>query len=155
MMIDIQQVSQPEALQTVFSIREAVFVQEQNVPADEEYDEYETSSRHFLATYRDEAGQSHPCGTARWRTTSNGVKLERFAVLKAFRGRQVGRALVQAVLQDVFAHIPDPEGQVYLHAQLTAMPLYAAFGFTPVGEMFEECAIQHYKMVLPPAAYPR
>ncbi|WP_266365973.1 GNAT family N-acetyltransferase [Tellurirhabdus rosea] len=147
-MITVQQVTHPEELKTVFAIRESVFVQEQNVPAEEEYDEFETSSRHFLAF-----SDGTPCGTARWRTTSNGVKLERFAVLKAFRGQGVGRELVHSVLEDVFSQQPEPLGKIYLHAQVTAMPLYAGFGFEPVGDSFDECGIQHYKMVLPTHRY--
>jgi predicted GNAT family N-acyltransferase len=75
------------------------------------------------------------------------VKLERFAVLDEFRNQGVGHALVQVVLADVHAEVPDA-AQVYLHAQLRAIPLYERTGFHKVGDMFEECDIQHYKMVL-------
>lgn len=127
-----------------FRIRETVFVHEQNVPAEEEYDEFEETSRHFLAYLND-----IPCGTARWRYTEKGIKLERFAVLKEYRSKKVGSALVQAILNDIQKQ-PLSEGkQLYLHGQITAMPLYSKFGFVAVGEMFEECDIQHYKMVLP------
>ncbi|WP_234733872.1 GNAT family N-acetyltransferase [Tellurirhabdus bombi] len=148
-MIAVTQVTQPDDLKKVFAIREAVFVNEQQVAAEDEYDEYENSSRHFMAWCEGE-----PCGTARWRSTSNGIKLERFAVLRAFRGKGVGRALVKAVLDDVFSLQPEPIEKIYLHAQITAMPLYASFGFKAVGEQFDECGIQHYKMVLPSSAYP-
>jgi predicted GNAT family N-acyltransferase len=131
-------------LEVAFAIRRAVFVEEQNVPAEDEYDEFETTSQHFLA-YLDEK----PVGTARWRRTSNGVKLERFAVLPEARRQGVGQALVQAVLDDVFSQQPEPIERIYLHAQVTAMPLYAGFGFVAVGPQFDECGIQHYKMVLP------
>ena len=138
-----------EWLQAAFRIREKVFVDEQNVPADEEYDEFETTARHFLA-FADET----PCGTARWRHTGNGIKLERFAVLAQFRGQKAGSALVQAVLDDIRAQPGTAGRQLYLHAQLTAMPLYRKFGFRPVGEMFLECDIRHYKMILDePATY--
>jgi len=142
-MIQVRRITDPSEQEQAFRIREAVFVHEQRVPAEEEYDEYEKTSRHFLA-YADQT----PCGTARWRFTDKGIKLERFAVLAAFRSRKVGAALVQAVLGDVRQH-PQFNGQlVYLHAQVTAMPLYAKFGFRPVGEMFLECDIQHYQMEL-------
>jgi predicted GNAT family N-acyltransferase len=148
-MIEVTQASTPAELKTVFSIREEVFVREQQVPAEEEYDEFEAASRHFLAF-----SDGKPCGTARWRTTSNGVKLERFAVLAPYRGRGVGQALVRAVLDDVLSQQPEPIETIYLHAQLSAMPLYAGFGFKPVGNQFDECGIQHVKMVLPASAYP-
>jgi predicted GNAT family N-acyltransferase len=69
-------------------------------------------------------------------------------VLREYRNRKVGSALVEAVLQDIQAQ-PAASGKLlYLHGQIKAMPLYSKFGFVPVGDMFEECNIQHYKMVL-------
>ncbi|GAB2554888.1 GNAT family N-acetyltransferase [Spirosoma areae] len=147
-MINVLPISNPTDLESAFAIRRQVFVEEQRVSAREEYDEFETTSTHFLA-YLD----GTPAGTARWRRTSNGVKLERFAVLAGFRGKGVGKALVRAVLDDVFSQQPEPIERIYLNAQVTAMPLYAGFGFVAVGPMFEEAGIQHYKMVLPGSAY--
>jgi predicted GNAT family N-acyltransferase len=152
-MILVHYVSTPADLDQAFAIRREVFVEEQNVATEEEFDEFETTSRHFLAKYQDDKGLSLPCGTARWRRTSNGIKLERFAVRKDFRGKGVGKALVKAILDDVFSMQPEPIESIYLHAQVTAMPLYESFGFKKVGPMFEECDIQHYKMVLPGSAY--
>ncbi|MCY7359614.1 MAG: GNAT family N-acetyltransferase [Rudanella sp.] len=152
-MIYVQPIASPTDLNEAFAIRRDVFVDEQHVPTEEEYDEFETISRHFLAHYAGKKGASIPCGTARWRRTSKGIKLERFAVRKNFRGKGVGKALVKAVLDDVFSLQPEPIESIYLHAQVSAMPLYESFGFKAVGAMFEECAIQHYKMVLPGSAY--
>ncbi|GAB3921904.1 GNAT family N-acetyltransferase [Larkinella terrae] len=148
-MIEVIQVNRPAELQQVFAIREEVFVKEQHVRSEDEYDEFEKISHHFLAYF-----DGTPCGTARWRTTSYGIKLERFAVLAAFRGKGVGQELVRTVLEDVFSQQPEPIESVYLNAQITAMPLYARFGFKAVGPMFEECGIQHYKMVLPASSFP-
>jgi len=132
-----------EQLKTVFGIREEVFVIEQEVDPAEEYDEFEDISSHFLAKV-----VGVPAGTARWRFTEKGVKLERFAVLKSMRSKGVGFALVHAVVEDIKLH-PDSKGKkLYMHAQLDAMPLYAKFGFQKVGNMFEECDIQHFKMEL-------
>ena len=143
MMPTVEKITTEEGLQAAFQIRELVFVVEQEVDAAEEYDEFETTSVHFLAML-----EGAPVGTARWRFTSNGVKMERFAVLKDARGKGVGQALVAAVLKDIEMH-PDGKGKKrYLHAQIHAMPLYAKFGFQQVGEQFEECAILHYKMEL-------
>lgn len=147
-MITVLPVSNSDDLLSVFSIRQTVFVDEQKVRAEEEYDEFENTSTHFLAWV-----DGKPCGTARWRRTSNGVKMERFAVLSDCRGKGVGKALVRAVLDDIFSQQPEPIESIYLHAQLPAMPLYASFGFVAVGSQFEEAGIQHYKMVLPGSAY--
>uniref|UniRef100_UPI004047E0A6 GNAT family N-acetyltransferase n=1 Tax=Algoriphagus sp. TaxID=1872435 RepID=UPI004047E0A6 len=139
----VEKITTKEGLQAAFDIRELVFVVEQEVDAAEEYDEFEDSSVHFLAKV-----EGTPVGTARWRFTQNGVKMERFAVLKVARGKGVGQALVAAVLGDIDQH-PDTKGKKkYLHAQIHAMPLYAKFGFQVLGDQFEECAILHYKMEL-------
>jgi predicted GNAT family N-acyltransferase len=141
--IRVQKINSPEQLQAAFAIREEVFVIEQQVDPNEEYDEFEDISVHFLATVDDK-----PAGTARWRFTDKGIKLERFAVLKPMRGIGVGYALVKSVVEDIGKH-PESKGKkLYMHAQLDAMPLYAKFGFEKIGEMFAECNIQHYKMEL-------
>ncbi|WKV12167.1 GNAT family N-acetyltransferase [Marivirga harenae] len=141
-MITVKVVEDKEELKQIFSIREEVFVKEQKVAREEEYDEFEEISTHFIAT--DEDGK--PCGTARWRFTENGMKLERFAVLKSHRGRGVGQALVKAVIDNI-KESPDSIGKkMYMHAQLPAVSLYSRFGFEKVGEQFEECNIMHYQM---------
>lgn len=126
-----------EELEQVFAIRKTVFVEEQNCPPELEW-EHEEESVHFLALM-----DNQPCGACRWRKTDHGYKLERFAVLKEFRGKRIGQALVAAVLSD----LPEDAHYVYLNAQLTAMPLYARFGFVAEGPQFEEAGIQHFKMV--------
>ena len=142
-MLTVHQITDLRDLDAAFTIRETVFVGEQNVPADAEYDAHDraATTRHYLARV-----DGQPAGAARWRPTEHGVKLERFAVLPAFRNQGVGEALVHQVLADVQAQAPDA-AQVYLHAQLRAIPLYERTGFHKVGELFEECDIQHYKMV--------
>jgi len=140
-MITVVLITEPAQMQAALRIREEVFVQEQHVPAEEEYDEFEDTSRHFLAMVGPD-----PAGTARWRLTQKGVKLERFAVLSQYRGTGVGSALVKTILDDIHVTEGTQGRLLYMHAQLTAMPLYAKFGFQPVGEMFEECDIQHYEM---------
>jgi predicted GNAT family N-acyltransferase len=143
-MTTVEKVTDLRDLDAAFTIREKVFVGEQNVPADAEYDQHDRAgtTRHYLARV-----DGQPAGAARWRPTTNGVKLERFAVLSEFRNHGVGEALVHRVLADVRAEAPEA-AQVYLHAQLRAIPLYERTGFRKVGEMFEECDIQHYQMVL-------
>lgn len=143
-MIEVTLITDPRQQKEAFRIREVVFVQEQHVPAEEEYDEFEEICRHFLSL-----ADGIPCGTARWRYTDKGIKLERFAVLKEFRTRKIGSALVQAILDDIKLQPNTREKTLYLHGQVTAMPLYSKFGFVPVGYMFEECNIEHFKMVLP------
>ncbi|MFT5640097.1 MAG: putative GNAT family N-acyltransferase [Cyclobacteriaceae bacterium] len=127
-----------------FQIRHEVFVKEQLVSHEDEFDEFENISRHFVALDSEES----PVGAARWRRTDKGIKLERFAVAKEARGKGIGSMLVQAVLDDIFELQGDGQ-YLYLHAQLSAIPLYQKFSFKIVGPQFEECDIQHFKMELP------
>ena len=135
--IQVKRVSDPAELEKVFAIRREVFVGEQNCPPELEW-EHEEESNHFLATVN-----GTPAGASRWRKTDKGYKLERFAVLKQFRGDGVGQALVKAVLAD----LPADADNVYLHAQVAAVTLYERFNFVKTGPEFEEAGIRHYKMI--------
>ncbi|WP_027002455.1 GNAT family N-acetyltransferase [Hugenholtzia roseola] len=136
------QIQTPEDLEAAFEIRRVVFVEEQGVAPSEEYDEYETEAQHYLAYSKGKA-----IGTARWRFTEKGIKLERFAVLRAYRTQGTGTALLKYMLTDILRRLGSGR-YLYLHAQLSAMGLYDKFGFEAVGDMFEECKILHYKMEL-------
>lgn len=136
--IDIKKVSDKENLEKVFAIRRRVFVEEQDCPPELEW-EFEDESNHFLARV-----DGIPVAACRWRKTDKGYKLERFAVLKEYRGKGLGQALVKAVLAD----LPSEAEYIYLHAQILAIGLYEKFQFEKVGDQFEEAGILHYKMVL-------
>ena len=120
------------------SIRDVVFVQEQQVDEEDEFDEFEEECEHFLLTLNNKA-----IGTARWRVFGDKVKLERFAVLKEYRGKKYGDELLKAVIES--ARIENKT--MYLHAQLKAIPFYERQGFKKVGDLFVECEIEHYKMI--------
>lgn len=127
--------------QKAFQIREEVFVYEQQVAHEDEFDQYETQSRHFVVL--DSGGDA--IGASRWRKTDKGVKLERFVVKMNKRGMGIGSALVEATLKDIKDQMPKGT-YLYLHAQLDAVALYEKFGFKKVGDIFDECGILHYKM---------
>lgn len=131
--------SDKQLCEPIFKIRRAVFVEEQQVSEEEEFDVYETSAIHYLGLL-----DGKPAGTARWRVTESGIKLERFAVLKSCRNQGVAAAVLQKVLNDT----TQPGVKIYLHAQLTAQGFYEKFGFKTQGDIFDECGILHYKMVL-------
>jgi predicted GNAT family N-acyltransferase len=120
-----------------FEIRRKVFVDEQRVSRDEEYDVFEKTSTHYLVSFDD-----HPVGTARWRFTERGIKLERFAVLKAYRNSGAGTAILNRVMRDVIPlkHL------IYLHAQITALNFYLRAGFEISGDEFLEANIRHNLM---------
>ncbi len=118
------------------SIRNQVFIIEQMVDKAEEYDEYEDIATHLLAF-----SNNLPVGTCRFRITDKGYKLERFAVLAQHRRKGAAEALLSHCLLAI------PKGSLmYLHAQIDAMPLYQKLGFEPLGDLFYECNIAHYKM---------
>jgi predicted GNAT family N-acyltransferase len=143
MEISVRKINDEPELSQAFEIRKVVFIREQKVPVEEEFDLYDEESEHYLAYYSDT-----PCGVARWRFTDlgNSIKLERYAVLKEFRNKGVGSALVKKTLEDALEVVGCDK--IYLNAQLDAVPLYQRFGFVPVGEVFLECDIKHLQMEL-------
>ena len=140
--LKVKKIHRADNIHQAQQIRYEVFVVGQNVPEESELDEFEDESFHFLAFLYDT-----PCGAARWRFTEKGIKLERFAVLEGQRGCGVGSALLAFVLDDVRKH-PEASGkEIYLNAQISAVKLYSNFGFRKSGELFQECDIDHIKMV--------
>ncbi|WP_118973679.1 GNAT family N-acetyltransferase [Taibaiella koreensis] len=135
-MIKVIKVTDEAALKQALTIRDIVFVQEQGCPSDLEH-ENDDIAVHFLA-----AINGIPAGAARWRRTDAGFKLERFAVLPAFRGKGIATAMISAVLAD----LPADAAYIYLHAQVDAVPVYEQNGFVKSGDSFEEAGIWHYKM---------
>lgn len=124
------------------SIREPVFVQEQNVPQELEWDELDPLCRHVIA--RDDAHQ--PIGTGRLTPEH---KIGRMAVLRQWRGRGVGEALLMALIEQA-RDLGLPE--VALNAQVDAIGFYEKFGFIGEGSRFWEAGIEHLAMrlALPP-----
>lgn len=136
-LIEVKVAESKDQLHKVFDIRRTVFVEEQKVDEREEYDEFEDTSKHLLAYY-----DNTPVGAARVRRTINGVKLERFAVLKEMRGKHVGEALLNKAMELCEAY-----PMVYLHAQVQVVDFYSKYGFVAEGDEFLEANIRHYKMV--------
>lgn len=120
------------------AIREAVFVKEQGVSATLEYDGLDEAAVHYLL-FED----NNPIGTARWRETAEGIKLERFALLPQCRNKGTGSELLKRVMSDVLAE----KKKIYLHAQEKAVGYYLRAGFEAEGPLFVEANINHYKMV--------
>ena len=145
-MITVNKINSPEDFSLSRKIRYQVFVIEQKVPPEDEVDDFEDISIHFLARLNDS-----PVGTARYRTTEEGVKLERFAVLNKHRGKGIGSALVEAVLEDIENNPRTTGKKIYLHSQVDAIFLYEKYGFKKTGKLFDECGIMHSKMIKSPS----
>ena len=118
-------------------IRHTVFVIGQNCPADLEY-EFEEESTHFLIF-----NNNKPIATARYRETTKGYKLERFAVINSERGKGYGMIILNAILED----LQKEKKLKYLHAQEQVTEFYEKVGFKKTGNLFEEAGIMHYKMI--------
>lgn len=118
-------------------IRKKVFIEEQRVARDLEVEHEEDATYYLLFD------NEQPAGTGRWRKTSEGIKLERFAVLQQYRNQKLGTVLLKKVLEDLH----DKSEKVYLHAQIKAIPYYSRQGFVKEGPMFVEANIRHYMMV--------
>jgi predicted GNAT family N-acyltransferase len=118
-------------------IRFAVFVEEQGVPAELEMDDMDARSLHALAF---EGGEA--VGTGRLLPDGH---VGRMAVLKFWRGRGVGAALLRRLI-DAARQRGDRE--VLLSAQVHALGFYRAHGFDAYGPVFEEAGIPHQAMRL-------
>ena len=130
----------------VRAVRQRVFVEEQACPPEEEWDAHDAPAArgrtvHHLLAERD----GRAVGCARWRAVPGAVKLERFAVVPEARGGGLARALVARALADARAA---GHRRFVLHAQTYVAGLYAAFGFEPEGDAFDEAGIEHVKMSL-------
>ncbi len=123
----------------VISIRRIVFIQELNIPEHMEIDDNED-----LATYVLAKVEGKNVGTARWRETNSGIKLERFAVLNQYRSYGVGTAMTKFILKQL-----DQSKLIYLNAQESAISFYEKLGFDSIGSMFDEVGIAHQKMIFP------
>ena len=125
-------------MQKCFEIRKDVFVKEQQCDPKDEY-EFEKESTHYLLSEK-----NIPLATARYRKTENGIKMERFAVLKSKRGKGYGIKILKKMILD----LSHSKLTKYLHAQVQVVKFYEKVGFKKIGEKFDEVGIMHYKMIL-------
>jgi predicted GNAT family N-acyltransferase len=117
-------------------IREAVFVVEQSVDPEIEWDGLDDVCRQAVAEDENRdaigTGRLHPSG-----------KIGRMAVMPPWRGRGVGAALMQCLID---AARQEGLDEVYLHAQTRVVGFYERFGFVPEGDEFDEAGIPHRLM---------
>jgi predicted GNAT family N-acyltransferase len=118
------------------AVRLAVFVREQGVPLELEWDEHDPISRHVIAETQDGTA----VGTGRLLADGH---IGRMAVLREWRKHGVGSALLQALM--AMAREAGMR-EVVLHAQTHALGFYTRHGFRPEGEVFLEAGIAHRTM---------
>ncbi len=120
-------------------IRQKVFVQEQGVPASLEIDKNEAYSVHFVL-YIDKK----PAATVRLLPLDDQTfKLQRMAVLKEYRGKKLGAAIIAEA--ETFAR-QQKFTKIELGAQLSAEKFYQKLGYTAYGEIFQDAEIDHVHM---------
>ena len=124
-------------------IRERVFVKEQGIPVEDEWDDADAGCVHAVAFNR--LGMA--VGTGRLLPAEGGsAKVGRMAVHEVLRGTGVGQSLLEALVA-VARERGDQEA--VLHAQRSAEGFYARQGFVAAGEPFDEVGIPHVAMVRP------
>jgi len=123
------------------AIRRAVFIDEQGVPEALEWDADDADALHLLAILAD----GTPIGCARLlRNDHLCGHIGRMAVLPAWRGRGVGRALLAAAIRLARAQ---GHATIRLSAQTHAARFYADAGFAAMGDPYEEAGIPHIAML--------
>ncbi|MFP4103259.1 GNAT family N-acetyltransferase [Coleofasciculus sp.] len=121
-------------------VRRSVFHIEQGVDPSLDLDGKDETANHILAYVENQA-----VGTVRVRYLDHQTaKIERLAVLSDFRGRGIGKILMEKAL-DIAAK--KQINTVVIHAQDYVKSLYLKLGFLPEGELFEEAGISHVKMI--------
>lgn len=136
--ISIRQAHWPQEADALRKVRTSVFVEEQRVPPELEWDDHEVSAIHLLA----ETPDGEPVGTAR--LLPNG-QIGRMAVLKSRRKTGIGTALLDTALEIAEKKgLPTP----FLNAQVSAIAFYRRMGFRETGGVFMEAGIAHLRMEL-------
>jgi predicted GNAT family N-acyltransferase len=130
-----------ESKEPLQHIRIEVFVKEQAVPIEEEWDGLDDDALHLLAV----GPTGEPIGTNRLLIHEKTGHIGRMAVMKSWRGKGVGLALMQTMLE-----IARKQGlkDLFLNAQTYAIPFYEKVGFKAVGDEFDEAGMPHYRMEL-------
>lgn len=123
-----------------YAVREAVFLREQGVPPEEEWDGLDAVCTHFLA-----CAAAAPAGCARLAPMGEAAKVQRVAVLPAHRGTGLGAGIMRAVLD----HAREAGFRtVALDSQVQAIGFYEKLGFRAHGPEFLDAGIPHRAMTL-------
>lgn len=121
-------------------IREKVFIEEQEVTSQLEWDGMDKDAIHFLA-FKDKKG----VGCARAFVIQNLMQLGRMAVLREYRGEGIGSALIETAI--TLAKLNQLSG-IYISAQCHAIDFYKKFGFEVTSDIYLDAEIPHRDMKL-------
>jgi predicted GNAT family N-acyltransferase len=138
--LKIRQVATHREREDAFYVRKLVFVEEQCISAEAEYDEFEDAAEHIVI-YND---NDEPVAAGRWRVVDETAKLERICVLPAYRKHGLGKVVVET-LEELARK--KGIGKAKLHGQTYAQPFYEKMGYSSASEEFMEEGIPHRLMV--------
>jgi predicted GNAT family N-acyltransferase len=133
--VEVRRITTPADRERAFEIRRRVFLLEQKVPPDQEFDEFDKTALHVLAVVDGEA-----VATGRLVLQEEYARIGRMAVLAEHRAHGVGRAVLEELLR---AANERGVARIVLHAQVQAIGFYEGFGFQASGEVFDEAGIPH------------
>ncbi|MBT2756316.1 GNAT family N-acetyltransferase [Mesobacillus foraminis] len=136
--MEVRKVSNEKELSDAFLVRKTVFIGEQNVPEEEEIDQFEDEAAHFVL-YQDEV----PAGAGRFRVLDGVGKVERICVLKSQRGTGAGNAIMSKI--EDYAKSQGISA-LKLNAQVHAIPFYSKLGYIVTSEEFLDAGIPHKTM---------
>lgn len=137
--MEVKQVSTKEQLEDAYTVRRTVFVHEQQVPEEEEIDQFEDESTHVVLYDNQE-----PVGAGRVRVLDGIGKLERICVLSTSRQKGAGKLIVDK-LEDVAT--AQGVSKLKLNAQTHAIPFYERLGYETVSDVFMDAGIPHVTMI--------
>ncbi len=138
-MFHVKITSTEQEREDAFFVRKKVFVEEQGVPLTLELDEFDNTADHFVVYT-----ENSPIGAGRIRETHHGIgKVERVCVLPEYRGKNLGKLVMQA-LED---HAVTKNFQkVILNAQSYSIPFYEKLGYVTTSPEFMDADIPHRAM---------
>ena len=137
--ITFKLVENDSELREAFEVRRVVFVEEQGVDEDIEYDGFDCEALQMVVKEDDKI-----IGTARVRFLAAGkAKIERMALLEPFRRRGIGSGMMSFLDSELrMRHV----GHVSLHAQYGVIAFYESCGYSTTGSPFWEAGIKHIAM---------
>ena len=128
-----------QELEDAFTVRKIVFVEEQNVPVEEEIDQFEDEATHFVMYH-----EGLPIAAGRFRAVDGYGKVERICVLKEARKTGAGKKIMDGI--ENYASQQDIQ-KLKLNAQTHAIPFYAGLGYEIVSDEFLDAGIPHKTMI--------
>jgi len=129
-----------DAKNILIPLRKSIFIREQLVPEELEWDDWDNKANHIVLTFH-----NIPIGCARLIFIDQILCLERMAIIKSKRNQGFGSKLVYEIIR-----IAKNEKikEIRISAQIQAISFYQKIGFIAEGEIFNDAGIKHIKMIL-------